>query len=339
MTIAFNESVAAVDDRFTRFNRLETLQVNLGDLCNLSCAHCHHHASPGGKRIMGRQVMEKIAAFLARHPGLVLDLTGGCPELNPDFRYLVELTAGLASRRIVRSNLAIALEPGMEWLPDFYREQQLVVMASLPCYEADNVDKQRGSGVYNRSIEALRRLNRRGYGSDRELHLVYNPGSAAVAGAREVLEEHYRRELMQRFGIVFNRLHCMNNTPLGRFRDQLELRGGYQSYIEQLAAKFNPAATERLMCRSLVSVAWNGQLYNCDFNLAANLPLLGADGSLLDIGQLDTAILPGSAIRTAEHCFSCTAGHGSGCGGTVAAVTATGAAARAAAAGRPCSQH
>lgn len=337
MTATFKESVAAVDDRFTSFHHLETLQVNLGDLCNLSCSHCHHHASPRGVRNMGRPVMERITAFMARHPGLVLDLTGGCPEMNPDFRYLVEMTAGLAARRIVRSNLSIALEPGMEWLPDFYRQQQLVVMASLPCYEADNVDKQRGSGVYNQSIEALRQLNRRGYGSELELHLVYNPGSGAVAGAREVLEEHYRRELRQRFGITFNRLHCMNNTPLGRFRDQLELRGGYQRYIEQLAAKFNPDATEQIMCRTLVSVAWNGQLYNCDFNLAANLPLLGTDGNPLAIDRIDEVIFPGSAIRMADHCFSCTAGQGSGCGGT--SVTAAVHGAAVSPAGRLCSQH
>lgn len=317
MSTMFKQSVAAVDDRFTSFHRLETLQVNLGDLCNLSCSHCHHHASPRGVRIMGRGVMEKIAAFLARTPGLTLDMTGGCPEMNPDFRYLVEMSAGLATRRIVRSNLAIALEAGMEWLPDFYRRHHLVVMASLPCYEADNVEIQRGSGVYNRSIEALRRLNSQGYGSELELHLVYNPAGSAVAGGREVLEEHYRRELLQRFGITFNRLHCMNNTPLGRFRDQLEQSGGYEGYIKQLAAKFNPDATERIMCRSLVSVAWNGLLYNCDFNLAADLPLLGGDGSPLGIERIDEAILTGSVIRMADHCFSCTAGQGSGCGGSL----------------------
>ncbi|ABQ25762.1 arsenosugar biosynthesis radical SAM (seleno)protein ArsS [Geotalea uraniireducens] len=319
MTAMFKKKVEAVDDRFTTFHRLETLQVNLGDLCNLSCAHCHHHASPQGARIMGRDVMEKITAFLARHPGLTLDITGGCPEMNPDFRYFVEASAGHAARRIIRSNLAIALEPGMEWLPDFYREQALVVMASLPCYEAENVEKQRGGGVFMQSIEVLRRLNRQGYGSELELHLVHNPGNGSVSGSRDMLEQHYRTELLQRFGVSFSRLHCMNNTPIGRFRDNLERRGTYQRYIEHLAEKFNPLATEQIMCRTLVSVGWDGVLYNCDFNLAAALPLQRADGSLVTIDHADEAIVPGSGIRMAAHCFSCTAGEGSGCGGSLAA--------------------
>lgn len=318
MRTLFKKKVEAVDPRFSRFHKLETLQVNLGDLCNLSCAHCHHHASPRGVRIMGRAVMEKIAAFLARCPGLTLDITGGCPEMNPDFRHFVEATAGFAARRIIRSNLAIALEPGMEWLPDFYREQALVVMASLPCYEPENVEKQRGNGVFIRSIEVLRRLNRQGYGSDLELHLVHNPGNGSVSGSRAVLEQHYRAELLQRFGVTFSRLHCMNNTPIGRFRDNLERRGTYQRYIEHLAEKFNPQATERIMCRTLVSVGWDGVLYNCDFNLADALPLQRLDGSLVTIDRIDEAIVLGSGIRMAEHCFSCTAGEGSGCGGSLA---------------------
>jgi radical SAM/Cys-rich protein len=293
--------------------------VNLGDLCNLSCAHCHHHASPLGVRIMGRVVMEKIPAFLARYPGLTLDITGGCPEMNPSFRYFVEATAGRAARRIVRSNLAIALEPDMEWLPDFYREQALVVMASLPCYEPENVEKQRGDRVFNRSIEVLRRLNQQGYGSDLELHLVHNPGNGSLSGSRDMLEQHYRTELLQRFGVTFSRLHCMNNTPIGRFRDTLERRGTYQRYMEHLAERFNPLAAGRIMCRTLISVGWDGVLYNCDFNLAAALPLKRGDGSLVTIDRIEDAIIPGSEIRMAEHCFSCTAGEGSGCGGTLAA--------------------
>jgi radical SAM/Cys-rich protein len=317
MTELFRTTVAAVDSRFTTFTSLETLQVNLGDLCNLSCAHCHHNASPHGDRIMGRNVMDRIVSFLTRHPGLTLDITGGCPEMNPDFRYFVEATSGLAARRIVRSNLAIALEPGMEWLPDFYREQELVVMASLPCYEADNVERQRGDGVFNRSIEVLRRLNKQGYGRDRELHLVHNPGNGSVAGSRAALEQHYRKELLQQFGVSFNALHCMNNAPIGRFRDHLERKGTYQRYIEHLAEKFNPEASEQIMCRTLISVGWDGGLYNCDFNLAAALPLQRVDGSPATIDSIDEVAFSGSAIRMAEHCFSCTAGQGSGCGGTL----------------------
>lgn len=316
MRMLFRKQVEAVDLRFTTFNKLETLQVNLGDLCNLRCAHCHHNASPQGTRIMGRGVMDRIVQFLKRHPGLTLDITGGCPEMNPDFRYFIEATAGVVDRRIIRSNLAIALEPGMEWLPDFYREQQLVVMASLPCYELENVEKQRGGGVFNRSIQVLQQLNLQGYGSRLELHLVHNPANGSLPGSRDVLERHYRQELREHFGVSFSRLHCMNNTPLGRFKEQLEGKGNYQRYLEQLAEKFNPAATEQIMCRSLVSVAWDGGVYNCDFNLAAGMPLLREDGSPVGIEQIDQVIAGGSAIRMAEHCFSCTAGQGSGCGGS-----------------------
>ncbi len=311
----FKQKVAALDDRYTTFDRLETLQVNLGDLCNMSCVHCHHNASPHGTRIMNRAVMDSIALFLGSHPGLTLDITGGCPEMNPDFRYFVEITSGLAKRRIIRSNLTIALEQGMEWLPDFYREHKLVVMASLPCYELENVDKQRGSGAFSNSIKALRRLNQRGYGTDRELHLVYNPGGSGVAGAQEVLEQQYRQEMLQRFGVRFNKLHCMNNVPLGRFRTFLEKAGKYRSYIDTLSNKFNPETVDKIMCRTLISVGWDGTLYNCDFNQAAGLPLHKADTTIADIMQSEELIASGSPIVMADHCFSCTAGHGSGCGG------------------------
>lgn len=316
----FTDHLHAVDASFSSFFKLQTLQVNLGDICNLSCAHCHHNASPRGVRIMGKEVMDKIAQFLLRTPGLTLDITGGCPEMNPHFRYFIEATAGLAPRRIIRSNLSIALEPGMEWLPVFYREQELVVMASLPCYEADNVERQRGNGVFNRSIEVLRRLNKQGYGRTLELHLVHNPGNGSVSGSRAMLEQHYRNELLRKFGISFNTLHCMNNTPIGRFREHLEHKGTYQRYINHLAEKFNPLSTGQIMCRTLVSVGWNGVLSNCDFNLAAGLTLNRADGSPLTINHIDEAIAPGSRIRMGEHCFSCTAGEGSGCGGSLNSV-------------------
>jgi len=317
MIAEFRKQVESIDVRFTTFNKLETLQVNLGDLCNLRCSHCHHNASPHGTRIMGRDIMDRIVAFLSRHPALTLDITGGCPEMNPDFRYFIEATRGLAERRIIRSNLAIALEPGMEWLPDFYREHGLVVMASLPCYELENVEKQRGDGVFSRSIEVLRRLNRQGYGNGLELHLVHNPGNGSISGSRDMLERHYRKELLEHFGVCFSRLHCMNNTPIGRFRDHLERKGTYIKYIEHLAEKFNPLAMKNIMCRSLISVGWDGVLYNCDFNLAAGLPLIRKDGSFAGIDLINEVICPGSAIRMADHCFTCTAGQGSGCGGTL----------------------
>jgi len=316
MQRSFLEKLESVEENIAFFDTLRTLQVNLGNLCNLRCVHCHHNASPDGTRIMGREVMDRIILFLKSHPGLVLDITGGCPEMNPDFRYFVEATSGLADRRIVRSNLAIAVEPGMEWLPEFYRDQQLVVMASLPCYERENVDFQRGAGVFTRSIEALRRLNQLGYGYGLELHLVYNPASRSVASGRESLEQHYRRELLSRFGIRFSRLHCMNNAPLGRFRELLEGKGTYQSYLDYLAERFNPGAVPEIMCRTLLSVGWDGSLYNCDFNLAASLPLYREDGTVLSIDRIQDALRPGTPIIMGDHCFSCTAGSGSGCGGS-----------------------
>ena len=313
----FQQKIEAVDPRLSGFRKLETLYVNLGDLCNLSCIHCHHRASPHGARVMDKRVMEKIVGFLTQHPGLTLDITGGCPEMNPDFRYLVEATAGRAARRIIRSNLVIALEPEMKWLPAFYREHDLVVMASLPCYGPGNVDKQRGYGVFAKSIEVLRRLNQQGFGSDLELHLVHNPDNGAIFAFPDMLEEHYRNELM-RFRVTFSQLYCMNNAPLGRFRESLESKGAYQGYLDRMAELFNPRAAERIMCRTLVSVGWNGVLYNCDFNLAAALPLEREDGSLVTIDHIDEVLVPGRGIRTEDHCFSCTAGQGSGCGGLLA---------------------
>lgn len=333
MHALFKRRIDEVDAALCRFDRLETIQVNLGDLCNLSCAHCLHHASPRGTRVMRRAVMEKVAAFLSRRSGLTLDITGGAPEMNPDFPFLVEATDGLAARRIVRCNLAVVTEPGMEWLPEFYRVHSLVVMASLPCYLPENVERQRGNGTFEASIEALRRLNAEGYGDTRELHLVHNPGADSVFGSRETLERDYRAELKERFGVVFNRLHCINNAPVGRFRKELERQGGYRRYLEHLADRFNPDAADRIMCRTLLSVGWDGTLHNCDFNLAAGLPIQRADGSSLTIDRIDEAVAPGGPIRVAEHCFGCTAGEGSGCGGTFvvgesSSVSTEGAAAR-----------
>lgn len=315
MERSFLKRIAAVDRKLALFHKLQTLQVNLGDRCHLRCLHCHHDASPHGTRVMGREVMDHIVRFMEGHPELVLDITGGCPEMNPEFRYFVEATEGLAKRRIIRSNLTIALEPGMEWLPEFYRDQGLVVMASLPCYEPENVDAQRGRGTFSGSIAVLRHLNRLGYGDSLELHFVYNPGGRFLAAGSEKLEEHYRRELLERFGIRFSTLHCMNNVPLGRYRKILEAEGTYDDYLECLTDKFNPDAVARIMCRTLLSVGWDGTLYNCDFNLAAGLPLHRRDGTVSGILSIEEAIEPGKAITMADHCFTCTAGNGSGCGG------------------------
>lgn len=317
MVAAFKERLREIDPIYATFEGLQTLQVNLGNLCNLSCAHCHVNASPAGGRIMGGEVMEKIVGLLTRRPGITLDITGGCPEMNPHFRALVERSRGHSPRRMVRSNLTIMTEPGMEWLPAFYRDQELVVIASLPCYEEENVDRQRGPGVFARSIETLRTLNGLGYGDTRELNLVYNPGGPFIPGSQRELEEAYKAELLKRYGIRFNSLYTIANAPIGRFREYLEAKGAYERYLAMLATRFNPDAARNIMCRTLVSVDWKGFLYNCDFNQAIGLPITGSNGEILKIDDLEEAATTGAELFLAQHCYCCTAGEGSSCTGAL----------------------
>jgi radical SAM/Cys-rich protein len=317
MVAAFKERLKALNPIYIKFDTLQTLQINLGNLCNLSCSHCHVGASPRGKRVMGQEVMAKIAGFLDQKPGLILDITGGCPELNPHFRFLVEATAGLSPRRVVRSNLTVMTEPGMKWLPEFYREHELVITASLPCYLEENVDRQRGTGVYDRSIAVLKRLNALGYGQKLELNLVYNPGGDFIPGSQKELEAAYKAEMFERHGITFNHLYTITNAPIGRFREYLEAQGAFERYLNLLATSFNPEAAGNIMCRSLVSVDWKGFLYNCDFNQAIGLPINGEDGRLLKIDDLEEAARTGNELFLAQHCYSCTAGEGSSCFGAL----------------------
>ncbi len=319
MIAMFKERLQEIDPVFTRFDTLQTLQLNLGNLCNLACSHCHVGASPKGAQVMGRNVMEEVIAFLESRQGVTLDITGGCPEMNPHFRFLVEATKDLSPRRMVRSNLAICMEPGMEWLAEFYQQQRLVIVGSLPCYLEENVDRQRGNGVYRRSVEALKRLNGLGYGSELELNLVYNPGSDFVAGSQKGLEEAYKRELYERHDIRFNSLYTITNAPIGRFREQLEARGAYERYLNLLAASFNPGAAGGIMCRTLVSVDWQGVLYNCDFNQAVGMPITNEAGEVLQIRDLAEAAKQGKELVLAQHCYCCTAGEGSSCTGALAA--------------------
>ena len=317
MIAAFKERLQEIDPDYITFDTLQTLQVNLGNLCNLRCTHCHVNASERGTRIMGQEVMTQIARFLARHPGLVLDITGGCPEMNPDFRLLIESTDGLAERRILRSNLAIMAEEGMGWLPGFCRSHGLVITASLPCYLEENVDRQRGTGVYAKSIAVLKELNRLGYGAGLELNLVYNPGGHYLPGGQQELQNAYTEELRSRHGIVFNNLFTITNAPVGRFRDYLEAQGGYEHYLNLLATRFNPTAARNIMCRSLISIDWQGQVYNCDFNQAVGIPVAKEDGTSLTLAALDAAALEGREIHLAQHCYCCTAGEGSSCTGAL----------------------
>lgn len=319
MTPPFRERVKEVDPRFLQFQELKTLQVNLGNLCNLRCAHCHIDGGPAGDQLMGVSVMSSLVSLLESRVGLTLDITGGCPEMNPNFRYLVERTEGLSPRRILRSNLAIMTEPGMEWLPEFCREHRLVVTASLPCYLQENVDGQRGPGVYARSIATLKELNRLGYGSDLELNLVYNPGGAFLPGSQKELEAAYRHELDSRHGLVFSNLYTITNAPIGRFRRMLEKNGRLERYLTLLAERFNGAAAGNIMCRTLISVDWRGILYNCDFNQALEMPILGKDRAPLTVRDLQEVVLDGTDIQVADHCYCCTAGEGSSCTGVLAA--------------------
>lgn len=317
MVAAFKERLQELNPVFVTFDSLQTLQLNLGNLCNLSCAHCHINASPFGQQLMGQEVMDRVIRFLARQNAITLDLTGGCPEMNPLFRYLIEATAGLSPRRIVRSNLTILEEPGMNWLPEFYRDHGLVVTASLPCYLQENVDLQRGNGVHSRSIAALRKLNRVGYGLSHELNLVYNPAAAYIPGSQKELEVAYKAELFERYGITFNNLYTITNAPIGRFREYLEAKGAYDRYLNLLATSFNPHTAGNIMCRTLVSVDWNGFLYNCDFNQAIGLPIADENGHILKIEDLEQTVQEGTALSLSQHCYCCTAGEGSSCTGTI----------------------
>ncbi|MFO7983466.1 MAG: arsenosugar biosynthesis radical SAM protein ArsS [Desulfuromonadales bacterium] len=319
MVPAFKERLKEIDPGFTRFEKLETLQVNLGDQCNMRCAHCHIGASPEGRHIMDKPVVDQVASFLEHAPGTTLDMTGGCPEMNPHFRHLVEKTAGASPRRIVRSNLTILTDAGFEWLPEFFREQGLVVTASLPCYLEENVDRQRGKGTHSSSIEALRRLNDLGYGDELELNLVYNPGGDFVPGNQGGLETAYRKELSEQYGIRFNHLFTITNAPIGRFRQYLEEKGLYERYLNLLATRFNPDAARNIMCRTLISVDWEGVLYNCDFNQAIGLPMTDAEGHILKIEDLEAGARSGKELLLSEHCYCCTAGEGSSCTGSLVA--------------------
>jgi radical SAM/Cys-rich protein len=315
----FRDRLVSLDPSFATIAAISTLQVNLGNHCNLACSHCHQAASPQGTAMMQRRVMERIAAILAQQHDLTVDITGGAPELHPDFRLFVEMTEGIAKKRILRSNLAVMTEPGMEWLADFCRKRNIAITASLPCYLQENVDAQRGDGAYIKSIQALQMLNRLGYGSELELNLVYNPGGRFLPPAQGSLESAYREELSARFGIRFSNLYTITNAPVGRFRDMLARDGKLESYQQLLEKSFNPAAAGAVMCRSLLSIDWQGIVYNCDFNQALGINLCNEIGTPLTVFDLQPERLAHGKIIFGAHCYCCTAGEGSSCSGALAA--------------------
>lgn len=296
--------------------KLDTLQVNLGYLCNLSCVHCHVNAGPTRTELMDEQTIEQVLALLSGAGIHTLDLTGGAPELNPRFRYLVSAARALGVRVIDRCNLTVLFEPGQEDLAEFLAAEQVEITASLPCYLEENVQEQRGKGVYQDSIRALRHLNRLGYGDELPLNLVYNPVGLALPPPQAALEADYRRELSQRFDINFSQLFTITNMPISRFGAVLLAQGQYVEYMGLLRDNFSADNLETLMCRSLVSIDWQGYVYDCDFNQMLELPVLASDRRHIAdlLAEVD---MDGAAVATGEHCYGCTAGQGSSCGGAL----------------------
>jgi radical SAM/Cys-rich protein len=298
-----------------------TLQLNVTRRCNLACHHCHVESSPKRTETMDARAIERSLVLLARSPGVAtLDVTGGAPELHPAFRVLVRGARALGRAVIDRCNLTVLDEPGHEDLAGFLAEQRVRVVASLPCYEPGNVDGQRGRGVFERSIAALRTLNGLGYGragSGLELDLVYNPVGPSLPPAQDALERDYKRELLGRHEVVFGRLLTLANMPIRRYAEWLARRGELSAYQSLLVNHFNPDTVAGLMCRDTVSVDHRGELFDCDFNQALDLPAAGKRRSVFEIETLDA--LDGEPIATAEHCFGCTAGAGSSCGGALLA--------------------
>lgn len=309
-------------------SKLETLQVNLGYLCNLSCTHCHVNAGPNRKELMSRETIDTLLRYMDINAIKNLDLTGGAPELNPEFRYFVQEARARGIHVMDRCNLTVLLEPGQEGLAAFLAEQEVEVVASLPCYTADNVDKQRGKGTFDGSIEALLKLNQLGYGkghASRKLSLVYNPGGAFLPPPQMQLEQDYKKELYEAFGIEFDQLYTIANMPISRFGAVLASKGEFENYMQLLKNSYSQSNLASVMCRSLISVDWQGYVYDCDFNQMLELPLqmsAGGQGLIAREGRthIDDLIeqrLEGCDIVVADHCYGCTAGQGSSCGGAL----------------------
>jgi len=303
--------------------RPEILQVNVGKLCNLTCMHCHVNAGPKRKEIMSRGTIDRIIDWLARTDVPIVDLTGGAPEMIPDFRYFIEQVKSLLPHRhiIDRCNLTILLERGYEDLAAFLARNEVEIVASMPCYTPENVNAQRGEGVFEGSIAALQVLNSLGYGIDPDLllHLIYNPVGAFLPPSQNELEADYKRELKKHFGIVFNNLYTLTNLPIGRFASYLWHNNKLDEYMELLIQAFNPATIDGLMCRNTVSVGWRGEVYDCDFNQQLGMQWSRCNGGNkpMFLWDVDPDSLQDRQIMTGDHCFGCTAGAGSSCGGAI----------------------
>ena len=301
-----------------RRGRLDTLQVNLGYLCNQQCLHCHVDAGPRRTEVMTRKTIDDVIEFLQRQKISTLDLTGGAPEMNPCFRDLVTAVRAMGVHVIDRCNLTILDEPGHEWLAGFLADNRVEVVASMPCYLEENVNAQRGTGVFEKSISGLKKLNAQGYGVDAELvlNLVYNPQGASLPPAQAELEPAYKKNLLDDHGIKFNRLLTLTNMPIKRFGSALLSRGEFESYMNKLKTSYRAENLESVMCKSLISVDWEGYVYDCDFNQMLGIGL-GAGNGRTHLRELMSNDINNSPIVVMDHCYACTAGQGSSCGGSL----------------------
>ncbi len=301
-------------------NSLETVQVNLGYKCNQSCLHCHVNAGPNRKEMMSPDNIKLLLKLLANKPVQTLDITGGAPEMHPDFRYLVQEASALGMKVTDRCNLTILNEPGQEDLAGFLAHHQVEIVASLPCYLQENVDAQRGAGVYTSSIEALQKLNSKGYGQEDgslQLNLVYNPAGPSLPPSQDGLMADYKKELLQRYGIRFSQLYTLTNMPIKRFGSTLISNGQFEEYIQLLKSSHQEQNLDNVMCKSLLSVSWEGYIYDCDFNQMLDLPLKFNGHPRLHLQDLLHEDIENNKIIVADHCYGCTAGSGSSCGGAL----------------------
>ncbi len=297
---------------------IEVFQINFGRLCNQACKHCHVEAGPNRKEIITEETLKLCLEILRTIDIPIVDITGGTPELNPHFRWFVQEVRKLGKQVIVRCNLTILFETGQEDLADFYADQEVEIVASLPYFLEQNVDSQRGTGIFKKSIDALKLLNSLQYGledSDRILNLVYNPGGAFLPPKQSTIERDFKKELNQRYGIQFHHIYTIANMPLGRFLNFLIKTGNYERYMQRLIDSFNPEAASGVMCRYTLSIGWNGSLYDCDFNQV--LELNCNHGAPTHLKEFDLERLETRRIVTGLHCYGCTAGGGSSCGGAV----------------------
>jgi radical SAM/Cys-rich protein len=317
--LPFEEKLAAAGLHPLHAAGITVFQINVGKFCNQSCRHCHVDAGPERTEQMTRETAELCISALARTDIPTVDITGGAPELNPNFRWLVERARELGRHVMDRCNLTVLLLKPQADLAEFLASYRVEVVASLPYFQSAQTDAQRGEGVFEKSIRAMQMLNRRGYGvegSGLVLNLVHNPVGAFLPAKQEAAEAQFRRELMRRHGVAFNNLYTITNMPISRFLEFLIQSGNYEGYMERLANAFNPAAAAGVMCRFTLSVGWEGTLYDCDFNQMLDLPL--GNGAPRHIRDFDLAKLATRRIITANHCYGCTAGSGSSCGGAVA---------------------